>query len=537
MSRRLPGLTVVAVLVLAVTQVMGAQPHIVVAVRSPGEVVRDVRYLAKVIGGPLGAGLSARLTAAAEKSGLADVVADDRPCGVYLRFAPEGGILAPVAYVPVRSAEAVERFLEKRLHARVEEVTREIVRVVVDDDVAYLRIADGYAVVSPVPGTLEDLPELSSLQPSRDFEIVVYASEIPESVRTAIVDRCVAEMQAHAAKLARKHRELAELIEYRIETSTRLIRELSEQIETIRISLWTDRERGVVGGEVAITALPDSELAMRIADSGRSLSRYSALATGALAFVHVATPIPDACLEAAARNIEITSDVAAEVLSRRGVRVSPGLLARAMETTIANGSINYFFRVDVFDNQPHVAGAIRVESTEPILELIERYEAAGKVSVRNVGEFQGGRILELKAHVPQKEGKEITVYILATEQEFWAAVGENGLEYLKKLAQRGRDAEVQEVPPVSIKIDLKQVAQAIARQDKRKDVAAAAEAALEAFGDKDVSLNVKVFTSGRSIVASAETDAITLAGVIAGAIAHRAAHDHKDHPRKEHEEH
>ncbi len=536
MLRRHTALLVVCALAVSLAEVASAAaPHVVVAVRSPAEVVRDIRYLATVVGGPIGAGISTRLTGAMERLGLEDVIADDRPCGLFISFAEEGGVLAPVGFVGVKSGEAVEKFLTERLHGKVEGVEGDILRVTVGDDIAYLRPAEGYVFASPVPGTLQNLPNPELLTPQRDFEIIIYAAEIPESVRVAVLDKCVAELRAHAERVVLKNREFAELIEYRADVAEDILRSMAEQIETIRIALWTDRDREVVCAELKVTALPETELARILAETPALVSPYASLGKGALAFAHAAISIPEPFAEITERQIGLAAEGAAALLSERGIDVGPGLLAETLSTFIVDGTVDYFLRVDLDDATPQAVGAIRVKSAEPIAELVDRYVVAGKLSAEKVGDYRGGKIYKLVARHPHR-ARDITVYLWTNGGEIWASAGEEGLEHLKEAVAAGQRAERHPANPLSVVVDLKQLAKVTAARCKRKEVSAAAEAALAAWeGKEDVAFRISAWTSGRSFSIRCEADSAVLAGVAAAVIAHEAAQPkHRGHRGRHH---
>ena len=500
------------ILVAATDSAVAQQPQLALGVRSLGEVRRELLHIAGRVLGPVGRGAATALLQQLDERGVFEAIDPDRPAGLYVTVTEKGGFEPPVLFVPIRSAEAVQRWVKSLDGLRLEAMEEGLWRLSGRGRSGYVRFAEGYAFVSWTPEAIDEPVHPDAFGIQHDCQLVIRVAELPEAVKTAITDRIVARAACRHARRCNSEA-CAELRE----RSRAAIRELIEQVESITVAAATDRQEGKFAFELEIKAKPGTELADRIVSTGEVLSRLPVLARGADFYLQSSFVIPEECFELArARLEECAARVSEHLRERKGQRVEPSEILKVLEAVCGQPIVDVAVAADYQGKgQGTVVVAAKVADTATLREAFGQCARRSGISVQVSGDLYGTPLYHIR-HKVRHKGKEktITAVVWFGREYVWCAIGQNAAARLSRAVRSVYEGETRESRGVVLRVDLRAVAQAIAdtRGDKR------AERALAAIGDKPLICTVNAHPMGRTIVLRTEVDDRIAAAIAAAAV-------------------
>ncbi len=510
------GSPIVAALVLFVTAaaLQAEQPHVVVGVRSLGEVTRDLSHVAELLLGPVGQGLAAAALERIEARHVFDAIDPERPAGVYATLTAKGGLEPPVAFIPVRSGEAARAFASSFPEVQLEKMDDALWRLAVRGRNAYVRFTDGYAFVSWTPEAVADPIDPSTLAIQQDFQIIVHVAALPRGVKVAIVDGILARGARCHGKLCRAPERCTKIRQRCREAALELI----EQIDTVSIALATDRTDRKFVCEVEIEAKPGTELAERIADTGEVLSKLPILAEGAELYVQGAYVVPEECFELLRERLERAADQIAQRLQQKGHKdLSAKAVRDVLEAVCGQPTVDAALAID-YAGQKRISaiGVARVADADQLRETFERCAGKAKLTVSEDGKLQERPIYRIE-HTLRHKGKErsVSVYVWFGRDYIWCAAGHEARDRLVDAVEAVRVAEPRELRGVSVRLDLRAVARAVVEHGRD----GRAQRALSAMGTEPLIWQLDAHPIGHAIVLRATVDDRIAAAVAAAFLA------------------
>ena len=497
-------LAVCCSVLFATASIAADRPHVVFAIRSCDEVIRDALHIGELAFGPAGRAVAAGLVERAEESGIFDAVDRRRPVGVYVSFTGHGGIEPPVAFIPVTDLERLKDVAQRVGKIRFEPMARGLWRLVGHGRTAYARLANGYCYVAWSPAALEAPADPAQLTPHADCELVVNLAELPPSVKQVLVDRVVAQALRCARKIPPEKRSGAG------EKLRASLRACIEQLEQVRVGLSTDRGKGQFVGELFVKAKADTPFARALADMQGVHSPLAALAAHSALYLHSAGTVPAECRKRVVEELLPRAErMARKLKERHRVELSAAQLRAFLKSLVAQEQFDVAVAAYTEGGEPTVVAACEVADVQAVRRLVEELARQRLVELERVGKIEGKTLYRVvpRAH----RGRHGPSLLLFSRRYVWAAHGPQARQRLSEALRTVETAELAPTRGLWFRTDLRAWAVAARKRHASK----ALQRALEAIGEEPLLGELNVEPEGRAVVVRWRVDDRVLVGLAA----------------------
>jgi hypothetical protein len=473
----------------------GAEPGLVVHVKSLDGLLEDVSYVAKAVGKEEEAKQFEKMILA--QAGEKGLKGFDRtkPIGLYGTFGQTAFDSTVVGMIPVKDEDAVLGLLEN-LNLKAEKGSDGIYEVTGQQVPVYFRFANGYAYVSALnKGVLakDKLVAPADVLPAQEkalASIVLRVDRVPEAIKQQALEQIKDKLNEEKEKREpnetdAQHKAKELLIEGAIHKYTMLLR------DTRRLALRAevDRQAEQLVLEASQEPVPGSEMAGLIERVGGQKSLFAGLAGKPAALDLLAHfQLPE---ETVKPLLNVLNEAATKELAKqedKEKREQAEKLLKALMPTLKAGELDLGFtlRGPSADKTYTVVGGLKVQDGQALektlRQLIESEPADKRKEVHfdaaKVGDVSVHRIDvsgHLDEHAKKLFGAEAELYVAFRPDAVLVTFGQNGLEAMKEAVAM----QPQVGPPLMLNAALARLAPLMA-----KDNPGAVKAAEEAFKRK-----------------------------------------------------
>ncbi len=494
-------------------------PAIVLQVKSAGEVLDDVQYLANVVAGPVGA---AQIQAMLQMVPLGGVD-QDKPAGMFVQFGEFGELQMPVFYVPLSDENEFRQTL-RTMFAREQELGNGIVLYQNEGQAIYYKPAKGYGFLAILPVSLENLPDVTAIpQPEHDIELVIDFSQIPPEILTAID----AQMQIALAQQQLQQGEGADAQaeQLAVQLVQQLFRLLFKETDRLLLAIDVDRGRGLARLVFRLRPKENSSWAEMAQAMAATRSQFGAMIEeGDLFAIAYASPISKETKQTLLQLFDMVEQSVAQSDDAAAQDAVAILLPAARKCIEAADRFDWVVRLVSLDGNPVLIGVAAVPNSKELEKAVLELARARATVAENIAEFRGGAVHQID--VPQMD---FPVFIAAPEGEFWFAIGNQ--DDVNFVAQTLDIAPDPDIPPVYYAINIKAVLEVL---KKHAPNPAEVDEVARVLGDRPGLVRVIGRSDGKEFETALEVDEGALR--VLGAIVARAAAEMQEQAQEEQEQ-
>jgi hypothetical protein len=466
----------------------GSPPMVVVRIRSIDTVFSNAKLLAKLVGKEeLGRQVEGIIKAKTGPNGL-DGIDTKRPLGFYTKVGSDLSDVAGVALIPISDEKAFLGLLEN-LNFPATKGENGIYKIEPNGPLPVeldFRFANNYAYVTAI--NLDAISKANLIPPATLFppkqnamvSATIRIDQIPD------VAKQIALQQIDDALAKEKEKKLPgetdKAREMREKTLDAIGNDMAAVIregKNLSALLDIDAAKQQVKAEISLSAKPDTKLATRFEDLGKSKSLFGGLAAktnAAAALVHVAVPTELRQAFIAAVEEGVKKGLAKE--TDEGKRAQARKFLLSLEPTLKAGELDTTFILRGPSEDKHytvIAGlklkdGLEVEKTlRGILKDLPPAERAMiKLDTESAGDVKIHQI-DAQSKYDRKAREALgdnPIYIAFRSDAALLTLGTGGLNAIKEAVA----AEPTVTAPVQLQISLARLAPAFARTEQQKDV-------------------------------------------------------------------
>ncbi len=466
-------------------------PAILVQIKSVGEVLDDIQYLANILAGPAGA---AQLQAFLQPA-FFQGIDQTKPVGLFVQFGEFGEIQMPVVYVPV-SKEDDFRATLRTFFTREQQLPNGVVLYQSDDTSIYYKAANGYGFLAMLPTSLEKLPNVAGFpKPQHDVELVINFGQIPQEILTALE----AQMQIALAQQQAQQPDAEDRLAQEIVLQT--FRTLFQESDRLVIGIDVDRTKGLARLAGRFRPKSNSSLAADVRAMAEATSQFGAMIQpDDIGVVAYAVPIGEQTKQLMQGFFDFIEKEMAKEENPATQDLGAIVLPAIRKALQASDKLDVVVRVVGVDDRLVVIGAAAVPNSNELEEAFLKMARAHATVDEDIAFFRGGSVHRI--NIPDAP---VPLFIAAPEGEFWFAVGEQ--DAVDAVAQALTVGPRKDLPPIYYALNVKPALELFAAMSNgQPETQARLQELAQLLGDKPGHVRIIARSDGTEYIASIELD-------------------------------
>jgi len=488
------------------------EPAVVISIAKFKEQMNDVNYLLTASGFA-----QMKFMAGAMIKGYTKGLDDSKDAGVLLYLNEESEAPDFLGFVPVADIEEMLDVIAQ--FAEIEE-SDDFATVITDDGTEMMiKEQNGFAFFSTNEDLLESLPDnpiklLGDMPSKFNLGAKIFAQRIPAKLREQVT-----EMIREGAEQTFDSFEddaQSELQRKNLEMQLKQAEELLEESDTLVIGMTADKDAKVLSMNVQFTALPNSKLAAKLAESKPTApSRFSGFLMDGATFTQNACAKISA--EEAAQYSKMLTDFKETLIKEMDqdgdlsdeeldtVKKSLGSMVEIVNETLAEGLMDAGAVLMLENGEINFAGGGQIadpkklESSVKDLIAMAEEKMGDEITVNlNSGSHKSITLHEIIMQVPDDEeevrdalGDQVTIILGIGDKEAYVAGGSNPVALLKKAVDGTNEAS----DVMQMNLNILPILKFAAQMEGDPNVEAMADA-LEKAGNDQMSMRSNMIENG-----------------------------------------